>query len=211
MEKRFKRYFGRNIGRKVYLVSCGLIIAGFIIGYLYWMFYGFPLIVLGVILFFISSATQISDKDIDTKVAGDVSNFPQKHIEGKVIDKTTLESKDFDVFYGFVRESGDVRFKIGRDRKVRTSNYYITALSVNKKECKVVCTLNNLLSEKQQEVRYFSTLGADKVVFEKEAIEFPKGNFKCKIKVLRGESLEEFCFYLPDDSLAERLTENINK
>ena len=32
------------------------------------------------------------------------------------------------------------------------------------------CTLNNLLSEKQQEVRYFSTLGADKVVFEKESL-----------------------------------------
>ncbi len=209
MKKRFERYFGRNIGRKVYLVSCGLIIAGFAIGYLYWMFYGFPLIVLGVVLFFISSATQISDKDIDTKVAGDVSNFVQKHIDGKTIDKTTFKGDDFSVFYGFIRENGNVRFKIGRDRKVRTSNYFITAISVTKKECRIFCTVNNLLSDEQPTVTYYSTLGADEVVFEKESIEFPKGNFRCKLKVLRGENWEEFGFYLPDDSLAEKLTESI--
>ena len=51
MKKRFDRYFGNNIGRKLYIASLALIAVGVIIGYFYFWGYGMPLAALGVIGF----------------------------------------------------------------------------------------------------------------------------------------------------------------
>ncbi len=207
MEKRFARYFGSNIARKLYLLGFGMMVVGLAVAYFYWVVYGMPITVIGLVLFFASSALQISDKDMDTKVAEDVNKYVKEKIDGRTIGKETLDGRDFSVFYGYIRENGGVRFKSGSDKKLRTSSYYVTAISAKKNDCKVFMTVYDLLSPETPNDQMIFTKGADEIAFEKEAIEFPKGNFRCKLRVDRKGETEEMIFFLPDDALAERLLE----
>ncbi len=211
MKKRFDRYFGSNIGRKFYIVSLVLIALGAIVGYFYWWGYGMPLIALGVIGFLVSSGIQVTDKDIDEHIQNTIEEF-KKRIDGRNIGKETLDSRDFSYFYGFIREDAQTRFVSGRDGKIRTSKYFITAISAKPKNVKVFTAVCDLLSEEPANDSFISTNGAYSVDLASENVEFPAGNKKCKLYVSMNEENEEALeFYVPNDALADKLLDMIVK
>lgn len=124
--------------------------------------------------------------------------------------KSTLDAKDFSVFKGFIYEGENNRFKSGSDGKLRTSKFYITAISAEKKDCKIFTTVYDLLSNNNPADAYIFTRGADEVRLSREATEFPKGHNKCTLTVTRRGESEEIIFFLPDDALAEKLIEKIS-
>ena len=211
MKKRFDRYFGSNIGRKFYIVSLVLIALGAIVGYFYWWGYGMPLIALGVIGFLVSSGIQVTDKDVDEHIQNTIEEF-KKRIDGRSIGKETLDSRDFSYFYGFIREDSQTRFVSGRDGKIRTSKYFITAVSAKPRNVKVFAAVCDLLSEEPISDSFISTNGAYTVDLASENIEFPAGNKKCKLYVSMNEENEEALeFYVPNDALADKLLDMIVK
>ncbi len=205
MKKRFDRYFGNNIGRKFYVASLVAIAVGFIVGYSFWWGYGMPLIGLGVIGFLVSSGIQVTDKDVDERIMNTIEEFKSR-IDGRVIGKETLDSRDFSYFYGFIREDSQTRFIAGRDGKVRTSKYFITAISAKPKNAKIFSITYDLLSEETPNESFISTNGAYSIELTSENIEFPAGNKKCRLYVAmneeKGETLE---FFVPNDALADKL------
>lgn len=211
MKKNYERYFGKNIARKLYVIGLALAVIGLIVSYFIWAGYGVPLMVVGVLLFFVSSSTQVSDKAVDEKIEAVVEEYAKQKIEGRMIGKEKLDSRDFSVFTGFIRETPEVRFKSGSDGKMRTSRYYVTAVSASKENCKVFTTIYDLISDEVPRDKMISTKGADKVEFSKEPTQFPAGNYKCELKVTKNGESETFEFYLPDDALADQLTEKIAK
>lgn len=205
MEKRFDRYFGNNIARKIYIAGIVLIVIGIIVAYTYWAGYGIPVAALGIVAFFAASPFQISDRDIDEKVNSTAESFLKEHVDGRVIGKETLNGSDFSVFKGFICDNNKTSFKSGGDGRLRTSKYYITAVSVKDKRCVVVTSVFDLLSAEKPSESVITTKGAEKAEIKTEPTEFPKGNIKCTLSVVRNENSETLEFYLPDDALAEQL------
>lgn len=209
MDTKFSKYFGNNIMRKVYVAGIALIAVGLIVAFAYWAGYGIPIAAIGVILFFISSSMQVSDRDIDQKVNSDMESYIKEKIDGRTFGKEILKGSDFSVFSGFIRESNNVRFKSGRDGRMRTSSYFVTAIYAEKGDCKVFTTVYDLLGVEAPVDLFISTTGADRIEFKRDATEFPKGNFKCDLKVERNGKTEELVFFLPDDALVDKLVEKI--
>lgn len=212
MKKRFDRYFGNNIGRKFYIASLAFIVIGVIIGYAYWWGYGMPLMVLGVIGFLVSSGIQVSDKDVDEHIQNTLETYKEK-LNGRAFGKETLDSRDFSYFYGFIREDAHTRFVSGRDGKVRTSKYYITAISAKPHNAKVFTVTYDLLSnENEPNDSFISTNGAHSLELASENLEFPAGNKKCTLTVgTETTQNETFTFYVPNDALADKLLDTIAK
>lgn len=209
MKKRFDRYFGNNIGRKFYIASLVAIAVGFIVGYSFWWGYGMPLIGLGVIGFLVSSGIQVTDKDVDERIQNTIEEFKAR-IDGRVIGKETLDSRDFSYFYGFIREDSQTRFISGRDGKVRTSKYFITAISAKPKNAKVFAVTYDLLSEETPNDTFISTSGAHALELATEIVEFPAGNKRCRLYVATNEeSGETLEFYVPNDALADKLLDTV--
>lgn len=204
MKKRFERYFGSNIGRKIYVVCIALIAAGAIIGYGYWWGYGMPLIIIGAAGFFVTAGIQVSDKDVDEHINTVVEEYKKK-IDGRVIGKDKLDARDFSVFQGFIREDNETRFKAGTDKRVRTSKFYITALYADSKNFVAFTTVYDLLSDETPNDSMIFTKGADAVEFSSETIEFPTENKKCTLRTTRNGATEELVFFLPNDALADKL------
>ena len=208
MNKRFDRYFGKNIGRKIYVISIGLVAFGLIFGAVYWWGYGIPIAIIGVIGFLVSSGIQVSDKDIDEHILESVEKY-KKNIDGRTLGKETLDVRNFSFFYGFIRDDAATRFVAGRDGSVRTSKYYITAMSVEKNDCKVFTSIFDLLRDETVSEQTFSIKGAVNTKLSTESIDFPRGNRKCTLITEKDGSTEEFIFYLPNDALADKLLEKI--
>lgn len=209
MDKKFTKYFGRNVSRTVYLIGLGIIGFGLVQIFLGNPYGGGIFCTLGAILFLLTSHKQVSDKNIDELVKKYESEYVSKVIDNKTFGKETLKGSDFSVFSGFIRDDGDVRFKAGKDTKIRTSRFYITAVSAEKKDCKIFTTVYDIISEGTPVDRCIFTKGADEIEFSKEKLEFPIGNYQCRIKVTKGESSEELMFYIPDDALADKLLDKI--
>ncbi len=204
MKKRFERYFGNNIGRKIYIASIVLIALGVVVGYGYWWGYGMPLAVIGVAGFLVSYGIQVSDKDIDDHIASVIEQYKEK-INGRTARKETLDSRDFSFFYGFLREDAKTRFVAGRDGKVRTSKFYVTAISAQK-GIKVFCTVYDLLSDTVPNDSFIYADGAYSTEFSSETLEFPADNKKCRYTVYSNASnFETMTFYVPNDALADKL------
>ena len=204
MKSRFSRYFGSNIGRKIYIASLALIAVGAAIGYGYWWGYGFPFIIVGAAGFFISYGIQVSDKDIDEHINKTIEDF-KNSIDGRTIGKDVIDVRNFSVFQGYLREDGETRFKAGRDGKLRTSKYYITAVYSDSKGFTVFSICHDLFSEDIPNDVMITTKGADEVEFSREIIEFPGKNRKCTLKTVVNGTTDELVFYLPDDALADKL------
>lgn len=209
MNKRFDRYFGKNIGRKIYVISIGLVAFGLIFGAVYWWGYGIPVAIIGVVGFLVSSGIQVSDKDIDEHIANSVEQY-RKNIDARIIGKETLDVRNFSFFHGFIRDDADTRFVAGRDGSVRTSKYYITAMSVEKNDCKIFTSVFDLLKNETVSELVISIKGAVKTVLSTESTDFPRGNRKCTLITEKNGETEEFIFYLPNDALADKLLEKIN-
>ncbi len=209
MNKKFAKYFGKNVSRTVYLI--GLVIIGFGLVQIFLgnPYYGGMFCTLGAILFLLTSHKQVSDKNIDELVKKYENEYVDKVIDNKVFGKETLKGSDFSVFSGYIRDNGDVRFKAGKDTKIRTSRFFVTAVSAEKKDCKIFTTVYDILSDKTPVDRCIITKGADEIKFVKEKIEFPIGNYQCKVKITKGEETEELMFYIPDDALADKLLSRI--
>ena len=210
MDKKFyEKYFGRNLARIFYLISVGFLGFGVFQVIMGNPYGGVIFCTMGVVLFFLTSHKQVSDKHIDELVQKHEKNYIAEKIDGKALGKETLKGEDFSVFSGFIRDSGDVRFKAGSDQKMRTSRFYVTAISSKKNDFKVFTTIYDMLSESEPIDKSFFTKGAAEIEFSKEIIEFPRGNYKCAIKAKRNDNSEEFIFYLPNDALADKLTEKL--
>ncbi len=207
--KSFEKYFGSNIGRKIYIASLAVIAIGLIVGWSYSWRYGIPVAAVGVVGFFISYGIQVSDKDVDAHVAATVENYAKEKIEGKTIGKKTLEAKDFSVFYGYIREDSQTRFVAGSDGRIRTSKYYVTAISSDNKNFIAFTSFYNLLSDEAPIDDMIYTSGADEIEFNSEMIEFPSGNKKCTLKTVKNGESKEMIFYVPNDALADKLLSNI--
>ena len=176
MDKKFERYFGNNYGRKIYIASIVLIAIGLIVGWGYWWGYGVPIALVGVVGFFVSYGIQVTDGDIDEHVRKTVDKYGEEKIEGVMIGKEKLESKDFSYFYGFIRNDSSTRFVSSGDGKIRTSKYYVTAISSDRKKFIAFTSIYNLLSDDAPIDDMISTLGAEEIEFNSEAVEFPSGN-----------------------------------
>ena len=209
MDKRFEKYFGSNIARKIYITGIALIAVGVAVAFFYWAGYGILIAAVGVILFFISSSMQVSDKDLDDKMTSAMAEYAKEKIDGRVMGKQKLDARDFSVFCGYIRESGNVRFKAGSDGKIRTSNYFITAIYAEKDDCRIFTTVYDLLSDKPPVDKMIYTQGAEKIEFSHQPTEFPKGNFKCNLNIIRNGESENLEFFIPDDALADKLIAKI--
>jgi hypothetical protein len=209
MDKKFEKYFGKNIIRIIYVIGVALCFLGVFNLILGNPFFGAIFVTVGVITFFLTSHKQASDKDIDALLSKAQEVYCKNKIEGQVFEKATLDPSQFSVFGGFIRDSGDVRFKAGRDQKIRTSRFFVTALSTEKNDCKIFTTVYDIISGETVFDERLFTKGADKVEFSKEKIEFPRGIYKCTVKTERNGETNELSFYLPDDALADKLTEKI--
>ncbi|MBR5859655.1 MAG: hypothetical protein IKZ05_06995 [Clostridia bacterium] len=210
MKKRFDRYFGSNVGRKLYTASLATIAVGALIGYFYWWGYGMPLVVIGVIGFFVSSGIQVTDKDIDEQVYQAIESLKGR-IDGRELGKETLDSRDFSYFHGYIRETSETRFARGRDGKVRTSRFYLTAISAKPKNAKVFSIVIDLLSDDATtNDQFICTNGAIGVELGTEQLDFPAGNKKCRLIVTQSEERTETLeFFLPNDALADKLLDTI--
>lgn len=209
MDKKYEKYFGRNIARIIYVIGVGLSFFGVFHLLLGNPFLGVIFVTVGVITFFLTSHKQASDKDIDALLSKAEEEYCKTKIEGQFFEKEELNPSQFSVFGGFIRDSGEVRFKAGNDQKIRTSRFFVTALSAEKNDCKIFTTVYDIISGKSIVDEKFFTKGADKVEFTKEKIEFPRGIYKCSVKIEKNGETEEFSFYLPDDALADKLTDKI--
>lgn len=209
MKKRFDRYFEKNIARKLYVVSIALIAVGAVIGYFYWWRYGMPLMVIGVVGFFVTSGIQLSDKDVDQQVQSSVEELRQE-IDGKQHGKETLDARDFSFFCGFVRTDAKTRFVVGRDGRVRTSRYYVTAISTKPKNATVFSAVYDLLSPETPTVDQAFASYAQGVELSVEELDFPAGNKKCLLTTGDDPSNKQsVVFFLPNDALAEKHLETI--
>lgn len=207
MKKPFDRYFGKNIVSKIYAAGIVLIAIGVVVAFAYSAFYGIPVAALGVLLFFITSAFKVSDSDLDEFVAKRTEEYAEQKIEGKAFGKKTLEAKDFSVFNGFFCDSNDVKFKSGRDGKVRTSRFFITAVSVSKGEAHIFSTDYELLSDSEIRFSEIHLSKDDEITVKKVESEFPRGIFAITINT----SDNDVSFYLPDDALADQLISDIER
>ena len=209
MDKKYEKYFGRNVARIIYLIGVALCFLGVFNLLLGNPFYGAIFATIGVIVFFLTSHKQASDKDIDALLSKAQEEYHKAKIEGQVFEKTELDPSQFSIFGGFIRDSGEVRFKAGRDQKIRTSRFFVTALSVEKNDCKIFTTIYDIISGEAVFDESLFTKGADKVEFSKEKLEFPRGIYRCTVKTEKNGESDEFSFYLPDDALADKLTKKI--
>ncbi len=209
-KNKYEKYFGRNISRIIYLISCGLLGYGafnIVVGNSYW---GAIYCAIGVIPYFIVSHKQVSDKHIDELVNTSVETYLGNHIKGKTINKKELNPDDFSTFSGFIRDDGNVRFKSCGDGKIRTSKYYVTTISVTKKECIVSMSTYDLIAEKNCHSEVVVVKSEDKVAFIKKEIEFPKGNYECTLSFEQNSEPKEIKFYLPTgDYLVGQIIEKI--
>lgn len=204
MKSRFTRYFGANVARKLYIACIALIAIGFIIGYMYWWYFASPFVVVGTAGFLVCYGIQVSDKDVDEHIEKTVEDF-KKSIDGREIGKSVTDARNFSVFQSFLREDGETRFKSGSDGKLRTSKYFITAVSAEGKDITVFTAKYDLFSEETPADSFITTKGADSVEMTREIIEFPCNNRKCTLKVTRNDDVEELTFYLPDDAFADKM------
>ena len=204
MKSRFTRYFGSNIARKIYVACLALIAIGAVIGYAYWWYYAAPFVITGAIGFFICYGIQVSDKDIDEHIQKTVEDF-KHNIDNRAIGKDVTDVRNYSIFQGFLREDGETRFKAGRDGKLRTSKYYVTAVCSEGKNITVFTAHYNLFSDEVPNDSFITTKGADEISFNREIIEFPGKNRKCTLKVTKCDVEESLVFYLPDDALADKL------
>lgn len=205
MDKRFERYFGSNVGRKIYMASIAVIAFGLIFGWAYWWGYGIPIAAVGVAGFFVSYGIQVSDKDVDDHVASTVDAYAKEKIEGKTFGKVKYKSEDFSTFFGYIRNDPKTRFVAGRDGKVRTSKYYVTAISADNSQFTVFTSVYDLLTGETVFDDMMTTKGADAVEFSSENTDFPSGNKKCTLKA----NDRELVFYVPNDALADKLIAKI--
>ncbi len=208
MNKRYARYFGKNITRVIYVISCGLLGYGcfsIVVGNSYW---GMIFCMLGIIPFFLTSHIQVSDKAVDELIETRALQFKSERLKNLVIGKTEVDEEKFSTFSGFIRDGGDVRFKRGRDEKIRTSRYFITAVMVDKKEFAVLTSVYDMLSDERTD-KLISSLDTEIKAFSKESVNFPQKLHKCKLVSVIDGSDTEFEFYLPADALADKLIEKI--
>ena len=209
MNKKYSRYFGKNIARIIYTVSCGLLGYGcfnIVVGNSYW---GMIYCLLGIIPFFVTYSMQVSDKTIDELIETRIEKFKEERLKDIVVGKTEIANDKFSTFSGFIRDGGDVRFKRGRDEKIRTSRYFITAVSVDKKEFTVITSVYDMLSDERTD-KLISSIDTEIKAFSKESIDFPQKLNKCKLIAVIDGSDTELEFYLPADALADKLIEKIN-
>lgn len=208
MNKRYARYFGKNIVRIIYAVSCGLLGYGcfnIVVGNSYW---GLIYCMLGLIPFFLTSHIQVSDKSVDELIETKAEQFKSERLQNVVIGKDEIPKEKFSVFSGFIRDGGDVRFKRGRDEKIRTSRYFITAVAVDKKDFSVLTSVYDMLSDERTD-KSISSIDTEIKAFSKESVDFPQRLHKCNLAAVIDGSDSEFEFYLPADALADKLIESI--
>ncbi|MBR4278630.1 MAG: hypothetical protein IKT34_00500 [Clostridia bacterium] len=204
MKKKLDKYFGNNVGRKVYIASLAVIAVGFAVGALYWWGYGLPIAAVGVLGFFISSGIQVSDKDIDEQVSASVSEYNSR-LDGMTFNKNTLDARDFSYFYGFIREDNETRFNSGTDGRLRTSKYFVTAISENGKALTIFTTVYDLMTGKTVHDGAITTSGAIKTDFSFVETDFPKGNKKCTLDVYSSrDEKSTLLFFVPNDALADK-------
>ena len=206
----YAKYFGKNTARIIYCIGVGLALYGAFNILFANGFMGFFYCLIGVILFFVTSHIQVSDKHIDELVTETVNAYKQDKIAGITFGREDADPEKFSLSYGFIRDNGDVRFKSGRDGKIRTSRFYVTALSSERDDCKVVTTIYDILTGNES-TSSICTKNASDVVLDKQEIEFPRGNFFCKITQTTNGKSEELSFYIPADALADKLTSMIGQ
>ncbi len=212
MKNPYEYYFGKNIPRIIFLISCCILgFGGF--NYAVGNSYGASIFcMIGVVPFFFTVHLQVTNKSIDDKVEKTRKEYAKKYIQGKTAGKRELAPAEFTAFSGYFWDKSGVRFKSCNDKKLRTSKYYVTAISLTTKECFVSTTEFNLLSEEAPQERFVAFDKGEEISFQTKEAEFPKSNFLCTLSAVNNGEIKEFCFYLPKgDYLAEQLIEKISE
>lgn len=205
MKSPYESYFGKNIPRIIFLIACGIMFLG-AFNYFVGNLYGASIFcVIGGILIFFTIHKQISNKTIDEKVSKTEKEYAAKYLRGRVVGKRELAPTEFSTFKGYIRDSAGVRFKVCSDKRLRTSKFYVTAISVTSKEIIISGSTFDLISEEKSDEQFVVLNKNKQFSFQTEEPEFPKGNVKCLIKPLSESDGKEISFYLPkEDYLAEQ-------
>ena len=204
MDKKIERYFGRNLISKLYVVSIVLIGAAVLIATLYRIYVGLPIALAGIVLFFVSAVFRVSDKDIDEKVDSALKNYGEECIKGKHIGKRELSGDEFVYFTGYLCDKPNVRFKSGSDGKLRTSRFFVTAVSVTRGECIVCASVYDLLGASPREDTFIYLTAESDNSLTRTELEFPRG-------VVKYTAADGQAFCLPDDAQADDLISKISR
>lgn len=199
-----ERYFNTKIWNILYFSGFGVIAAGAAVAYLYWGFLGLCIVGVGVVMFLLSTSFRITEKDIDACVAETKENYGRDMINGKYAGKRELNAKDFKYFSGFIRDKANVRFKSGRDGKIRTSRYYITAICVDAGGFVAQCSIYDLFGREKREDSFIALRKGQDMNLTAEKAELPRGNVKYT-------AADGSVFWLADDALADDLISRIRR
>lgn len=203
-KKYFERYFDSKIWNVLFYVSFALIAAGVPTIYFYWPLMGLGIILLGAVLFLVSSSFRVTEKDVDEKVAETKQNYGLEMINGKFIGRRELNDKDFTYFSGYICDGKGVRFKSGRDGKVRTSRYYVTAMCVEPGGFTVQCSFYDLFEKEKREDVIVALRKGEDMTLVREPSDFPRGQVKYTAP-------DGSVFWLPDDAVADDLINRIKR
>ena len=204
--KKFERYFGNNVATVLYIVS-GAMIAGGLIG-IFFRLYGLwtlfaALILVGVVLFFITVRLKITDRDMDEVLSNTASKYKEEHIDRKVVDRKELNPDDYDVFSGYLFHRKGLKRKLGKDGKIRTSAYYVSAIQASRKEFGIFYSEYELLTDVKEHHFIHGKIGDRITLTRPDKNDTDSHDKPYTVRVESNGNVEELTFHTQDDALVD--------
>ncbi|MBR4799430.1 MAG: hypothetical protein IK047_04115 [Clostridia bacterium] len=202
--KYLERYFDTKIWNVLYCASFGLIAFGAVFAWYIHAYIGMGIIALGVATFLASSSFRVTEKDIDEKVSEIKEAYGRELINGRFAGGHELNDKDFVYFSGYIRDKDGVKLKSGRDGKLRTGRFYVTAIKVEPGGYIAQCSVYDLFGKEKREDSFVSLRKGQDLSLTAEKQEFPKGNVKYT-------AADGTVFWLRDDAQADDIIKRIKR
>ena len=201
--KTMERYFGNNLATVFYIISGFLIAAGLIgIFFRFYIIICAAVTIVGIILFFITIRMKITDKDYDEPLNKSADSYKKEHIENYSINRKPLDPETFDLFYGYLFDQPGIKRKVGKDGKMRSSRYYVTALHADRNGFVIFYSeYDNLDGHEEHRVIHAHT--GDQVSVERPSEKPVFGDFRYTISVQSAEEAASLSVHLPDDALVD--------
>lgn len=202
-DKNMNRYFGNNLATVFYVLSFAMMAIGLVgvfLGYFY--FYAGCLALIGVVLFFITVRMKITDKDYDEVMSRSVSQYKEKYLEDKMINRKKVEPETVDLFYGYLFDQAGLKRKLGKDGKMRSSRYYITAVRVNRTGFLISYSEYDTLTGDESHQFIYAEPEND-VSLERPREKPALGDSRYVIHIGGEKEETVLVFHLPDDALAD--------
>lgn len=209
-DRNMSRYFGNNLATVLYIVSIAMIVVGLLgVFFRYFILYAGILAVLGIVLFFITVRLKITDSDYDGVVNASVDSYRGKHLSDVIINRKKADPESFDLFTGYLYDRPGTLRKQGKDGKMRSSRYYITALKANRAGFIVSSSEYDTLTGDESHRLVHAEPGvsftlehpADKLL----------GDRRYVLRFADDGAEPDFVFHLPDDALADEKVKAIEE